>query len=198
LAELAEGMGSGPTTARSWVERWPAEDLPHGRAGAGVVIVLRQGTREPEVLLIERTVRRSDPASGQVALPGGRADDGDPSLRATALRELAEEVGLGPADLEPPTRFVGVQRANVFGLDVAVFAATLAPKPGPLVPSPSEVAHVFWLPLSALDRPEEVERETSRGTITVPAAVHQGHVLWGFTFRVLREFFGRTTPAGRA
>jgi 8-oxo-dGTP pyrophosphatase MutT (NUDIX family) len=189
LAELARPPPSNERSPRGWVDRWPEQDLPPGSAGAAVTVVLRAGARDVEVLLIERTVREDDLASGQVALPGGRADPGDRSVRSTALRELGEEVGLGPADLEPSVRFVGVQRANVFGLDVAVFTAVLASAPGPRVASPSEVAHIFWLPQSALADPKPVERATRYGPRNVPAVVHQGHVLWGFTLRVLREYF---------
>ena len=170
--------------------RWPDADLPHGAAGAAVTIVLREGGSGSEVLLIERTVRDDDPASGQVALPGGHSEDGDATMGATALRELREEVGLGEADVTRPLRFVGVQRASVFGLDVAVYATALTDRPGPVVASPGEVAHVFWLPSESLGSVRPVERSTRRGTFEVPAVVHQGHVLWGFTLRVLRDAFG--------
>jgi hypothetical protein len=37
---------------------------------------------------------------------------------------------------------------------------------------------------------QKVHRDTSQGSIPVNATVFEGHVLWGFTRRVLREFFG--------
>jgi peroxisomal coenzyme A diphosphatase NUDT7 len=35
--------------------------------------------------------------SGEVALPGGKVDEGDADAKATALREAKEEIGLDPA-----------------------------------------------------------------------------------------------------
>ena len=35
--------------------------------------------------------------SGEVALPGGKAEEGDADDAATALRESKEEIGLDPA-----------------------------------------------------------------------------------------------------
>jgi len=32
-------------------------------------------------------------------------------------------------------------------------------------------------------------RETLFGYYPMPSAVHEGHVVWGFTRRILREFF---------
>ena len=189
MAKLDDGTPPPGEPLRNWVDRWPADDPPGGRAGAAVTIVLRNGRRDAEVLLIERTVRDNDLASGQVALPGGRTEPEDATMGTTALRELSEEVGLGPGDVELPLRLVGVARADLFGLDVAVFAARLSSTPAPVVPSPNEVAHVFWLPASALTRVEPVERMTTKGPLEVPAVVHQGHVLWGFTLRILRDFF---------
>ncbi|MEP6687797.1 MAG: NUDIX domain-containing protein, partial [Gemmatimonadales bacterium] len=53
------------------------------------------------VLLIRRADRAGDPWSGHMALPGGRREETDPDLVATAVRETFEEVGLSlaPADL---------------------------------------------------------------------------------------------------
>jgi len=163
---------------------------PHGSAGAAVMVVLRDGPRGVEVLLIERAVREGDPASGQIGLPGGRAMEGDRDLAATALRELAEEVGLGNADLHGPPRFVGFQEATVFSLRVGVFAAELD-RAGrtPTAHDRGEVAATFWLPTSALRTSRKVRRDTTRGSLEVDAVVHDGHVLWGFTRRILLDFF---------
>ena len=186
--------GSAPRGLPELLSRFQALSPPVSTAGAAVVIVLRDGLSEVETLLIERAERADDPASGQVAFPGGHVADGDGSLAVTALRELEEEVGLSRTDFTGELRYVGTELAIRFGLKVAVFATALAPdaKP-PTARSSEEVAHVFWLPRSALGQPRSVIRETSRGPAEVRATVFEGHLLWGFTRRVICEFFGVPT-----
>ncbi len=173
-----------------WLGRFAPARPPVSTAEAAVTIVLRPEEEDVAALLIERAVRRDDPASGQVALPGGHVDARDPSLAATALRELSEEVGLDATDLTGDPRFVRTVPAPRFGLRVGVFAAALGEGPHrPFASDPEEVAHVFWLPRKALQTTVPVVRETTRGPREVPATVVAGHVLWGFTRGVLREFF---------
>ncbi|MFZ1023709.1 MAG: CoA pyrophosphatase [Thermoplasmata archaeon] len=173
------------------LDRWNLDDPPLASADAAVLLVLRDSDAPKEVLLIERTERPEDPATGQVALPGGRVDPGDRSLWHTALRETQEEVGLTEADFSVPPRFVTTQLATVFSLRVAVFATALPPRgKAPEIHSQEEVAAVFWLPRAALDSTNKVTRETKFGRREVEANLHQGHILWGFTRRVLRMFFG--------
>jgi 8-oxo-dGTP pyrophosphatase MutT (NUDIX family) len=188
------GVGSAPESIARLLQRFPDDAPPAGSAGAAVTILLRQGRFEVETLLIERTERETDPASGQVAFPGGRVEDSDGSMRVTALRELQEEVGLGESDLAGTLRYVGTELAFRFGMTVAVFAAELgstARTPTPL--SVDEVAHVFWLPRSALGSTRSILRETGSGPRAVPATVYEGHILWGFTRRLLRDFYGLPT-----
>ncbi len=193
---MTEGRAPGPRAARSasaraLLERYPVLRPPLSTAGAAVTIVLRDGGSDVEALLIERAERAGDPASGEVALPGGRVETGDGSLVSTALRELREEVGLGSTDLAGAPRFVGCETARRFDLRVAIFAAELAGSAGtPTVGSPREVAHVFWLPRERLTEASLSTRATDRGPLRVVASVHDGHVVWGFTRRVLRDFFG--------
>ncbi len=161
---------------------------PTSDAGASVFAVLRDGHEDVEVLLIERAIREDDPASGQVGLPGGHVDPVDADLEAAALRELDEEVGLGRSDLVEPVRYVGTFEARRFGLRVGVFAAPLTPiSPRRPKAEPREVAGIFWLPLGRLSETVPTVREGSSGPIEVPAVVHEGHALWGFTLRVLTE-----------
>jgi 8-oxo-dGTP pyrophosphatase MutT (NUDIX family) len=185
---------SPPETAAALLNRFPEASPPLGTAGAAVTILLRDGASEVETLLIERTERPTDPASGHVAFPGGRVEESDGSLSATALRELQEEVGLTRADLAGPLHYVGTENAVRFGIMVAIFTGGLGPGGHPPTAlSADEVAHVFWLPRSALEVTQRVHRETVLGLAEVPATVFEGHILWGFTRRVLREFFGLPT-----
>jgi 8-oxo-dGTP pyrophosphatase MutT (NUDIX family) len=182
--------GTPRAAAASWLDRFPVLHPPVSTAGAAVTLVLRDGLSDVETLVIQRASNPEDPASGDVALPGGRVDERDGSLAATALRELREEVGLGSSDLAGPLRFVGAVAAPRFRLHVGVFAAALAETGGPpTIGSPEEVAHVFWLPAGALAESRRIDRAWDGGTRRVFASVHEGHVVWGFTRRVLRDFF---------
>ena len=192
--------GTAPAQLEDLLERFPVLAPPVSTAGAAVVIVLREGLEDVETLLIERAEQPTDPASGQVAFPGGHVSDADGSLSATALRELEEEVGLSRSDFQGDLRYVDTVLAIRFGLRVGVFATGLAPEAkAPTARSADEVAHVFWLPRRALADSRPIERETMRGPTEVRATVFEGHILWGFTRRVLCQFFGianRDEPIG--
>lgn len=169
---------------------------PTSEAGAAVLIVLRPTPDDVEALLIERAHRPGDHASGQVGLPGGRTDPSDADLRATALRECHEEVGIGEGDLTGTPRFFGIETASAFSLRVGVFAsAARVGHSTPFAKDRSEVADLFWLPSRVLltNTPHLVE--TRIGLRPMDSAVYQGHVVWGFTRSVLRRFFHLETPA---
>ena len=124
-----------------------------------------------------------------------RSDSVEP--RMLLIHYLREEVGLEQGLLGAVPRFVDVFPASAFGLDVAVFAAPLRPgAEPPLSVDPVEVDSAFWLPRAALEHTGPVPRNTRIGTIEVEAALHEGHVLWGFTLRVLRELFDRLEAGG--
>ncbi len=183
--------GDAPDDLESLLARFPVLSPPVPTAGAAVTLVLRRGEKEVETLLITRATNPDDPASGQVGLPGGHVDEEDDNLLATALRELEEEVGLTEADLAGTPRFVGTQLARAFHLHVGIFAVALGPVAHAPVPGNiKEVAHVFWLPRSALGVTRRVQRDTAFGPTEVNATVFDGQVSWGFTRRVLRDFFG--------
>jgi 8-oxo-dGTP pyrophosphatase MutT (NUDIX family) len=69
--------------------------------------VYRDEDGELRVVLIVRTDRGHH--GGQLAFPGGRHEEEDETLLATALREAEEEIGLRPVDVDvlgelPPVR----------------------------------------------------------------------------------------------
>ena len=163
-------------------------------ARAAVAVVLRDGERGPEFIVIHRAHRRGDPWSGHMALPGGRQQPGDRDLFATAARETREEVGV---DLEHTGELLGylddlraIGRGRLLDLiitpSVCVVHAAVT-----LVPDEREVQGAFWLPLMSLRRGEA--RGTYRHTINGqelehPAFVYHGHTIWGLTHCILTGF----------
>lgn len=68
---------------------WPTA----GRVQAAVCVPLHVGPRGLEVWAIKRTEDLRHHAR-EIAFPGGKPDDGDADLAATALREMEEELGI--------------------------------------------------------------------------------------------------------
>eukprot|EP00117_Sycon_ciliatum_P017121 scpid69531/ scgid16260/ Nudix hydrolase 15, mitochondrial; Coenzyme A diphosphatase NUDT15 len=72
---------------------------PHQPAAVLVPLFLNHADNKLSVLLTQRSAKLKH-HSGEVALPGGRYDEGDESAVATALRESCEEVGLQKHQVE--------------------------------------------------------------------------------------------------
>lgn len=128
--------------------------------------------------------------AGEISFPGGRRDDGDANLIATALRETHEEVGL-PADsvqvigaLEPiPTIVTGYAIHPFVGIVPANFR---------WIPSDSEVAAVIDLPLQAVAAGYGRRRLVRRGAaIRTDTYVVDGHMIWGATARIVSDLLDR-------
>ena len=166
----------------------PALDGEHEKAA--VAVVLREGPRSAEVLLIERAIHEKDPWSGHMAFPGGRMDAIDPSTRVTAARETFEEVGIrldGAEYLGHVDELVGNRR---FASRLAVSAhAFHLHEDQPFRLDPREVQEAMWFPLAGL---HDVERQVEHVVPTMPDVRFPGvvvgrprHVVWGLTFRFL-------------
>ncbi|CAD6265581.1 unnamed protein product [Miscanthus lutarioriparius] len=72
-----------------------AGELFRPRRAAVLVCLFRGAAGELRVILTKRSSSLST-HSGEVALPGGKAEEGDADDAATALRESKEEIGLDP------------------------------------------------------------------------------------------------------
>ena len=160
-----------------------------GMIPAAVAIVLHDGDAGIEALFIHRAERAGDTWSGQIAFPGGRRDPGDADLRATALRETHEELGIDLAsadglgvldDLHPRTPVLPPVVVRPF-----VFALTAAP----VMTLSAEVQAAFWVPLRALLAPgvrqELTVRHPGLPPQVMPAYVLGKHTIWGMSERIL-------------
>jgi 8-oxo-dGTP pyrophosphatase MutT (NUDIX family) len=138
------------------------------------------------------TERRADLRShaGEISFPGGRQDAPDEDLRATALREAEEEIGLTPSDVElvgalPP---VGT---FVTGYRIYPFVGLIEPG-HTWAPQESEVARVLELSLADLRRGFEMQRLLRKGVpIKTPTYTVDGHLVWGATGRIVRSLLER-------
>ena len=144
-----------------------------------------------EILFIERATRDGDPWSGQIGLPGGRAEASDDSLEATAVRETHEEVAL---DLRRDGAILGAldelrPRTPVLPpVIVCPFVATVSAD-AHVEPS-DEVADMFWAPLDAILDPDATRDADIfvRGLrMRRPAIHYRERVIWGMTERILHN-----------
>jgi 8-oxo-dGTP pyrophosphatase MutT (NUDIX family) len=168
---------------------------------AAVAAVLRPSAEGARVLLIERAERPGDRWSGQVSLPGGRADEADADLLSTAVRETIEEVGL---DLGTHARLLGalpVRPALAAGrrLDMTItpFVFELV-REAALSLASTEVASAFWFPLEAArdgrwDQRHEVLHDGV--PFALPSWRYDGRVIWGLTHAMLTELLA--PPEGK-
>lgn len=151
--------------------------------------VLMAMTRRPggglSVLLTKRASGLRHHA-GQIALPGGKIDEGDADAVAAALREAREEVALSPTMVRVighlPTHetVTGYQVTPVLGLLDAPFRPE---------PERGEVEEAFFVPLDHLADPAcyRVERRRWLGQWRAYYTVPWGpYYIWGATARMLR------------
>ncbi|KAI8068630.1 NUDIX hydrolase domain-like protein, partial [Gongronella butleri] len=125
---------------------------------AAVLLPLCIVNKEPSVLF---TVRNMNLRShrGEISFPGGKADESDTSLEATALRETGEEIpGIDVSKVEILGRYAAVPNHNG-SLRVHPFVGLIREPlcPEQLAYSADEVSSVFSLPLSYLLEPSTRE-----------------------------------------
>jgi len=163
----------------------------HGSTESAVLLPLYGWPDEPGLIFTERRadLRRH---AGEISFPGGRQDEGDADLAATALREAQEEIALDPAAVDlagalPPTStFVTSYRIQPFVGRVA--------DPGELnlEPNPDEVETVLTFSLELLRAGYEMRRLVRRGVpIRTPTYEVEGQLIWGATARILGDLLER-------
>jgi 8-oxo-dGTP pyrophosphatase MutT (NUDIX family) len=121
---------------------------------------------------------------GQVALPGGKRDDGDASPLDAALRETEEELGFPSARIEVLGRLDDV--ITTTGYVVSPFVGWLA-EDLPPHPNPHEIERAILAPLApfVFERPRPQFFRGSGITRIAPSWVVDGEIVWGATARIL-------------
>ncbi len=161
--------------------------LPAGRRlrPAGVLVLLAEIEGDWQVYLTKRSsVLKHHP--GQISFPGGKQEEGDADIAATALREAQEEIGL-PVE---HVRIVGhlPVHETVTSFNVTPVVGVLETR-FPIVAQETEVAEVFTVPLAHVLDPASYRVQSRRwqGRWRSYYAVPYGpYYIWGATARMLR------------
>ena len=178
------------------IERGPNIE---GSQAAAVLVPFYERDDETWVVFIKRPETMSS-HRGEIAFPGGKFETGvDPDLRATALREAHEEIGLDPTLVEIVARLDGIGTvASRF--TITPFVGFLTGRPQ-LTPSPGEVTRILEVPLSELLDPDVYREEhwdvgtrerepgdLARGAFDVHFYDLEDETVWGATARILTTF----------
>ncbi len=165
---------------------------PERIAQAAVTLILRPHQDGAEGFIIKRAEHPRDPWSGHLALPGGRADLTDEDLRATALRETWEEIGvqLGESALLGRLPKLVPNNPRLPRIEITPFVA-VAPAAFDVTLASAEVAASFWVSVAVL----KAEGMSDQFTLTMegvprawPAYPSTGGPIWGITGRILSDF----------
>jgi 8-oxo-dGTP pyrophosphatase MutT (NUDIX family) len=165
----------------------------HGRTDAGVLVPLyvdADGDLHAVFTKRREDLRRHP---GEISFPGGRRDPGDLDLRATALRETHEEIGLPPS-------FVDVLGAlsptPTFVTNYAIYPFVGLIEPGfGWVRAEAEVAAVLELPLRGVRDGYARRRIIRRGVpFRTDTYLVGDSMIWGATARIVSDLLGRVAP----
>jgi 8-oxo-dGTP pyrophosphatase MutT (NUDIX family) len=166
---------------------------------AAVLIPMLRKESSWHILYIRRTKNSYDPHSGQVAFPGGAADDDDLDLTGTALREANEEIGINPKVI----KILGSLN-SYYTITNYLVTPVVAHIPWPYVLNlaPQEVDRAFTIPLEWLASTNNFEikmRQIQSQYQPIPVIYYKpydGETLWGasarFTIGLLDTIFGHT------
>lgn len=175
-----------PRGAYSWPEGM-LEKIASTLKPAGVLIPVRQYPTGLTVILTRRSAELTHHA-GQVSFPGGRMEEGDPDIEATALRETREEIGVAEQDvaiigyLETMPTVTGYAVTPVVGLLDGSVELTV---------DTTEVECAFEVPLAFLTDPRNhtlVAREWQGLSFSQVEFHFEDQRIWGATAQMLLRF----------
>jgi len=168
---------------------------PMHQAEVALVLDGTRTTDDPQIIFIQRSICVDDPWSGQMAFPGGRREESDSQAGDAARRETLEEIGLELGQHQLVGR-LGDLRGRHGGrsrdLLISCFVFTTPGVP-PLTPN-HEVSQVVSVPLSRLLDPSlqtrvQYEAVSDQGFPGIFLDKQDERVIWGLTYRFLRQFF---------
>ena len=161
--------------------------IPTGEERDAAVLVCIYDEDDPHLILTRRSKNLSS-HKHEVSFPGGRVEDSDYDLWATACRESNEEIGIQTEGLNPLGRLDPIVTVGSRSL-IHPFVTVLPKRPN-LEPNASEVEKVLHVPLSELLLDEvwrEEEWELPNGCVSITFFELEGDTVWGATALMIRQ-----------
>jgi 8-oxo-dGTP pyrophosphatase MutT (NUDIX family) len=161
----------------------------HGATDAAVLVPIYVSGGDLHLVFTRRRedLRRH---AGEVSFPGGRFDEGEANLQATALREAHEEIGLPPDAVQ----ILGaLQPTPTIATGYAVYPFVGLIEPGRTWQlSAREVAEVIEFSVAQL-RSGYGRRRLLRRGLPIRTDTYEvgGHLIWGATARILSDLLER-------
>jgi 8-oxo-dGTP pyrophosphatase MutT (NUDIX family) len=183
--------------ARALAVRSRAVLAPAEKTASAVLVPLLAIDGEPNLLFTRRS-QLLPHHQGQVAFPGGRRQEGDADLAATALRETEEEIGLAPSNVRVLGAIDDIETVSTRFV-ITPFVG-LVPHPYEFRPCAREVDAIFTVPLRALQAPGAERREVwdfDGRCVPIDTYPVEGHVIWGATQRITRNLLHVLSTVGR-
>jgi len=179
MAHVARSIYEGPP---------PAEAMQ-----AAVLALFFYKNNSWRLALIEResgNVR--DRHRGQISFPGGRRDETDPDLPATALREAEEEIGVSSAKVKLLGALTSLY-IPVSNFHVHPFVGILEDRaPSPFIPQAGEVKNILEPAFEIFTNPSNrmvtnIQASEHLLLQKVPCFNIEGSIVWGATAMMLSE-----------
>ena len=164
---------------------------------AAVLILIYQGSHEPEIILTQRSSSLTNHA-GQISFPGGTVEEADRDPVHTALREAREEIDLREEGVE----ILGIMETITLpsGFAIAPVLGVMESLPV-MSANPGEVAEIFSIPLSLANdlsryQMDFLERDGKRRDFYI--LEHKDYYIWGATANMLRTLALMLNPDSEA
>lgn len=182
-------------TKEQFIQRFALSNLPsapkrpifgQSLTPAAVLIPLCQYNDQLHILLTQRA-KHLRHHGGQISFPGGKVDQQDSDIIATALREVDEEIGISPTHIEIIGQghhlqtYTGYQVTPIIGFINSDINITI---------DDNEVASVFFVPLAhVLNKNNYFAVSTcyAKQNHQVQFLPYKQHNIWGATAAMLYD-----------
>jgi 8-oxo-dGTP pyrophosphatase MutT (NUDIX family) len=156
----------------------------HQEANAAVGLILIQVQQDFKILFVKRVERLSDPWSGQIAFPGGKKETKDSNLKDTVIRETFEETNIKLDEDNLIGVLEAIDSGHFSNIKILPFISLLK---GPQIIklNKKELDNYFWYSYKKILNNRSLVEINSKKE---PAYILGDKIVWGITYKILREF----------